>query len=852
VPQASRAALGDGLPYLVFVQPLTAAGQSRADWARLLAASDLHVRYRAMRGDAVRCQMGWDCHGLSIEVAVEQMLEPNVTGYDLAEFSAVCQDTALEGVREGELLADQLGVWPDSSDALVTMAPQTIAAVWGVLRRLWDAERLKSGFRVVSVCPRCATPLSTAEAARRATEEEAHEVWVRLPWEGELDTYLLAWAPIPWMLGGMVALAANPQARYALVELPGGSGSPPSQLLLAEAAVARTITGDHRVVRYLSGKSLRGTRYHPPFTFVPAGEGAHRIVLDKDVPLDRGSGLLAVTPAYDALSLALAQALDLPVPTLLDDWGRYDDSVMPWRGLSPLRAEPLLVEDLEARGLLFRQRPMIRLASLCPYCETSLIPQTRHVWSVDTASGAWILSRDRAWGCPLPVWACEDCGEQVCMAGLDELAHRVGQQADQIDPHRPAIDHLTFPCEACSGTMRRVAAVVDSAFETAILPWTAAEPGPANLAVGLGDKHLGWLGDLTEMAALLRGSLAWQQAVTVPENDSAAVWDLERRPPADSVRWAAFTGTTPDLAEQDFLRPLWRLVVQHLSPSHEQGGESPPSPDARGEGRASGELLDRWLMARLHQVTHDVTEALDACVPHQATEALVALLEDLRTWYAPHRPEGESEALGQISRLLAPFVPHIAEAIHRRIGGWDAGSVHLEDWPVPDPTWADQALLDSMSLVQELAALGQSARARADIESDRQLPQALVGCYSSQAVDYAALSPFQHLLERELGVARLTFGPDAVTKVSWRVFLDPNRAVERDVDPGEVARALDSLPEDVAADLVSQIEAGLSVSLDVGDQAYTLLPDELRFEALGRPGWAVAAKAGHLVVLEVP
>jgi isoleucyl-tRNA synthetase len=833
-------------------QPLIAAGQSRADWARLLAASDLQVRYHSMRGDAVRCQAGWDCHGLPIEVAVEQMLKPGVNGYDMAEFNAICHDTALEGVRQGEQLAGQLGAWLGSENAYVTLDPHNIATVWGLLRRLWDADRLKSGFRVASVCPRCATPLSAAEVAQRTTEEKAHEIWVRLPWEGEPDTYLLAWAPIPWMLVGMVALAAHPQARYALVELPGRAGSPPNRLVLAETALAQSLTGNYRVVRYMSGRSLRGTRYHPPFTFVPSGEGVHRVVLDNEVSLDSGSGLLAVTPAFDALSLALAQALDLPVPTMLDHWGRYDDSVMPWRGLSPLSAEPLLLEDLKARRLLFRKRLGTRLASLCPYCETPLIPQVRHVWSVETASGPWILSRDRPWGCPLPVWACEDCGEQICIAGLDDLAHRVGLQADQIDPHRPAVDRLTFPCEACSGTMRRAAAVVDSSFETAVLPWITAESGPANLAIGLGDRHLGWLGDLTEMAALLRSSLAWQQAVTVPEGESRAAWDLERRSPADSLRWAALADTVPDLAEQDFLRPLWRLVVQHLSSSLEPGEEPPPTAVARGKARANGELLERWLMARLHQVTCSVTEALDACVPHRATRALVALLEDLVNWYAPHRPECESEVLGQLSRLLAPFVPHLAEAIHRWIGGWDVGSVHIEDWPVPDPTWADEALLDGMSLAQELAVLGQSARASAGIEANQKLPRAIIGGYSAQAADYTAVLPFQQLLERGLGVARVIFGPEAGTKMSWRVSLDPDGLVERDVDSRQIERALTSLQDDAAADLVSQLEAGLSVSVDVGDQAITLLPDELSFTAVGRKGWAVGARAGHLVVIKIP
>lgn len=850
VPEAFRASRRDGLPYIIYQQPLAAWGRPKDEWVRLLAASDLLARYRTMQGDAVRRQVGWACHGLAVELAVEQGLGADLAGHDLAQFNDACREAAMGGVQQGELVTERLGVWLDPGDAYLTLDPQAVGAVWADLQDLWEAGRLKQENRVVPVCPRCATPLSAAEATQRATVAEAREVWVQLPWGGEPNTYLLAWTPNPWMLVGMVAVAAHPGTRYVLVELPGQEGLPPNRLLLSESALGRALLGDYQVVRYLSGKSLRGTLYHPPFTFVPSGEGIHRVVLSEDVPLDQGSGLWPVTPAFDALSLALARSFNLAVPDLLDDWGSLGDTVMPWRGLSPLDAEPLLLEDLQARGLVFLDLAQTRPLSFCPFCAASLIPQARDVWLVETAGGPWVVGRDRAWGCPLPIWGCAECGEQLCLAGIDDLAHRVGMGVGQIDVHRPAVDRLTFPCAACGGTMRRVPEVVDSAFEAAVLPWAMAPPsGPANLAVGLGDKHLGWLGDLTEMAALLRGSLAWQQAVAVPRSEPEEFWDLERIPSADALRWATYAGTTPEEAARDLLRPLWRHVVLYTSAPGLQG-DAPERPVAGGAA-TDDELYDRWLLARLYQATGALTEALDACDLRRGCDILADLVRDLTDWYMHHRPGGGVEVVRALSLLLAPFAPHLAEAIHRLVGVREVRSVHLADWPVPDESAADQVLLDGMSQVQNLVELGGAARVSAGVGADRLLPQAFIGSQPAGAADYEVLAPFESLLARALGVARVVLGPEAATKVSWRLALNPDQTVERDITRTEVAAALVGLDQAMVLDLVSQLGAGLSASLQVAGQAITLLPDEVCISPQAQPGWAAAVGSGQLVVLEL-
>ena len=850
VPEAFRSRRGGGSPQTMVLQPLTAAGKPPSELVALLAMADLLVRYQAMRGWPARRLAGWVCHGLPVELAVERALDPDLSGYDLSTFAAACREAAIKGVQDGQALADRLAVWPDQDDLFVSLEPQAIGVVWSALRRLWDGGHLKREHRVVSVCPRCATPLSSSEAARRTGATEARSVWVRLPWDGEPDTYLLVWAPAPWMLVGMVALAAHPGAQYALVEVPPVEELDPDQpsprtgrLLVAEAALKRAIPGEYRIVRRLSGRSLRGTHYHPPFTFLAAGAGAGRILLSEDAPLEPDIGFKPVTPTFDAPSLALARQHTLPVPEMLDDWGAFGEAVTPWRGLSPLDAEPLLIEDLQARGLLVDDRASASERALCPHCATALLPLARSVWVMETQGEPWVVSRDRVWGVPLPVWECAQCEDAVCVAGLDDLAQRAGIDVDQIDPHRPAVDRLAFPCERCGGTMRRVAAVLDASLESAVLSNASLSlQGPASLAIGVGGEHLGWLGDFAQATALLREGPAWDQVLAIPESRPEATWDLERHAPADALRWAAYANTTPEQAERGFLRPLWQLVVSLLDSSETQ---------TVAPGGETEQILDRWVAARLHHTASVVTQALDDREPGRAVRELAALVGDLADWYLPRRPGAGRELLAPLVLLLAPFMPHLAEAIHREVSGRPRQSVHLAAWPALDPAWEDEALLSDMARVQRLMELGQRARSDASIDSHQLLPGALVGPLAGASWQPDDLQPFARLLADALRVARVRFSADAASYVEWRLILNPERPVQRDVSQAAIAGALAGLRASEAAHLATQLRTGMSVGIEVSGLAITLLPDEVFISVHARSGQAAASDPNHLVILAV-
>jgi isoleucyl-tRNA synthetase len=201
--------------------------------------------------------------------------------------------------------------------------------------------------------------------------------------------------------------------------------------------------------------------------------------------------------------------------------------------------------------------------------------------------------------------------------------------------------------------------------------------------------------------------------------------------------------------------------------------------------------------------------------------------------------------------LLAPFLPHLAEAIHRQAGRRSRTSVHLADWPVLDPAWEDEALLAHMARVRHLAELGLRARAQAGIAQHQVLPGALVGLLEGASWALQDLQPSIRLLADALAVAQVKLAQSTAEYVGWRLALDPDRPVQREVSQADIEAALAELSADDAARLAAQLRRGMSVGLEVSGLAITLLPDEVSISVQARPGLAAAADSEHLVALVV-
>jgi isoleucyl-tRNA synthetase len=322
-----------------------------------------------------------------------------------------------------------------------------------------------------------------------------------MPLLDEPHTSLLVWTTTPWTLPGNVAVAAHPEETYVKVEreLPEGG----SEKLILAQALLEPIFGDEavKVLETFKGKKLKGKRYHPLFTFLLPDKPAYYVILEDYVTTDDGTGLVHTAPAFGAEDMSSAGKLNLPMLMTVSEEGKFVPEVRPWRGMFVKDADPLIIQDLDARGLVFDAGTYTHTYPFCWRCDTPLLYYARSTWYVRTTQykdklvslnqrvnwipehvktgrfGNWLennvdwaLGRERYWGTPLPIWRCTDCDHQQCIGSIAELSEFAGSDLSDLDLHRPYVDEVKCVCPGCGGQMERVPELIDVWFDSGSMP----------------------------------------------------------------------------------------------------------------------------------------------------------------------------------------------------------------------------------------------------------------------------------------------------------------------------------------------------------------------------------------------
>src|SRR6266516_1018487 len=516
----------EGAPAWVFYEgPPTANGRPGAHHVLSRVFKDLFPRYRTMCGYSVERKGGWDCHGLPVEIEVERQLgirnKDDVERYGIAEFNQRCRESVFEFLEEWNALTERIGFWLDLEHAYRTLDPDYIESVWWALRRIWDEELLHEAYKVVPYCPRCGTALSSHEVALGYRDVVDPSVFVRFPVVDpnpplEPGDALLAWTTMPWTLAAHAAMAVDPDLMYVRARL----GD--EVLVVAEPLVERVLGDDAEVLDRFSGSELLGTRYEPPFPFIPAEAYGERVFRAEE----------------------------------------YEHSYPHcWRCGTPLiyYAKPAWY----IRTSAMRDRLLAANETVNWYPEH--IKHGRFgQWLENNVD--WALSRERYWGTPLPVWRCEN-GHVHCIGSFAELRERSGR--DREDPHRPYVDEIAFPCADCGLEMRRVPEVIDVWFDSGAMPFAQYHAPfeneerfrarhPANFVCEALDQTRGWFYSLLAISVLLFDRSPYEtvvclglildaesQKMSKSKGNIVVPWDVIDRFGADALRWYYFTSKQP-------------------------------------------------------------------------------------------------------------------------------------------------------------------------------------------------------------------------------------------------------------------------------------------------------------------
>ncbi|MDA8315079.1 MAG: class I tRNA ligase family protein, partial [Actinomycetota bacterium] len=518
-----------------------------------------------------------------------------------------------------------------------------------------------------------------------------------------------------WTLLSNTGVAAHPDLDYVVVD----------GMIVAEA-LADEVLGQGAAARAtwrVRGRQLEGLRYERPLDVVavpPSQDTSRgwRVVLAEFVTTDEGTGLVHLAPAFGEIDREVGKARGLPTLNPVGPDGRFTPEAGPrFAGRAVRESNDLVNAELEARGLLVRRHLYTHAYPHCWRCGTALIYWGKPSWYVATSSrkheliaanqrvdwhppyikegrfGEWLannvdwaLSRDRYWGTPLPIWRCGE-GHLVCVESMTELAELAGRDLADVDPHRPTIDEVVFPCPACAelapahaaggsatgdessdpavSTARRVEPVIDAWFDSGSMP--AAQVGyphavgskeamrfPADFIVEAIDQTRGWFYSLLAVNDLVFGEAPYRHVMVlghIVDADGRKMskslgnvidpWDLVNSRGADPLRWWMFSQGSPwtatrvstgaiDASMRDMLLTLWNTVSFFTTYASLNGFDPAdpevPSPPARG-------ALDRWARSRVMSTLEAVTTALDAYEPLEAATALGRLVDDLSNWY---------------------------------------------------------------------------------------------------------------------------------------------------------------------------------------------------------------------------
>lgn len=678
--------------YFVFYDgPATANGMPGLHHMVAKFLKDAFCKYKTMQGYKVLRKVGWDTHGLPVEVQVEKQLgfngKKDIEKYGIEKFNAECRKTVWANEKAFSDLTTKMGQFIDLKHPYVTYDNSYIETEWWILKKFFDAGLFYEGQKILPYCPRCGTGLATHEVAQGYKEISVDTVIVCMKKKDE-DAYFLVWTTTPWTLIANVALCVNPNEEYVKVKSQG------HKFILAQKLANKILGEDIEILETYKGSELEYVEYEQLIPSLSVDKKAFYVTCDEYVTMEDGTGIVHLAPAFGQDDYNVGRKYNLPYLNPVGDDGKYKEGL--WKGQNVFEADLEVIKYLKKEDKLFKKQKIVHNYPHCWRCDSPLIYYSKPSFYLEITKikdkiikanskvnwypeyvgekrfanwlenlNDWAISRNRYWGTPLPLWRCS-CGHSIMIGSKKELIELATTKvSEDIDLHRPYVDDIYIKCPICGKEMTRVNDVIDCWFDSGAMPFAQYHypfeneelfntQFPADfIAEGI-DQTRGWFYSLLVISTFIKGVSPYKnvlvnellldkngQKMHKSKGNAIEPFTIISKYGADIVRfYLPYVSPvwTPLKFDEDGLKEVHSKFFNPLKNTYTffQMYANIDNIDPRNFKVATSDLenIDKWLLSKYNKLIKNVTSAYEEYDLNKVVKLVTEFVsDDLSNWY---------------------------------------------------------------------------------------------------------------------------------------------------------------------------------------------------------------------------